>query len=123
MNKELHRTEENSVSLIEVLNLFESFSSSNNIYFIKNLKKTLKTANFLRDIKAPINLHYSFVLSPCKTKEYCLEYLKKYFKDFVELKRVEIPESLLVNKAKYSGRNVSPLEMIELQKIHNCIVY
>ena len=123
MKIEFKRNKDNSVTLFEILNLFDNFSSSNNIYFIKNLKKTIKTAKFLQDVKAPINLHYTFVLAPCKSKVFCLEYLKKYFKEFVELDKVEIPQSLLVDRNKYSSRNVPAEEMVELQNMYNCILF
>jgi hypothetical protein len=121
MNEKLKRSEENKVSLVEILQLFEIFSSSDTLYFIKDLKKVLKVARVLEEIKAPIQLHYNFVMAPCKTKEFNMSYLKRYFSDYVTKGVVNIPNDLYVDKSKYFGRTVGPEELKHLQDIHNCI--
>jgi ATP-dependent RNA helicase SUPV3L1/SUV3 len=121
MSEKLGREAANKVSLVEILELFEIFSNTDTLYFIKDLKKVVKVARCLQDVKAPIQLHYSFVMAPCKTKEFCMKFLKQYFSDFVEKQVVKIPDELYVDKSKYFGRTVSPDELKELQDIHNCI--
>jgi ATP-dependent RNA helicase SUPV3L1/SUV3 len=121
MSEKLGRTDDNKVTLVEILQLFEIFSNTDTLYFIKDLKKILKVAHSLQDVKAPIQLHYSFVMAPCKTKEFSMKFLRRYFKEYVEKKEVRIPDELLVDKSKYFGRHVSPDELKELQDIHNSI--
>jgi ATP-dependent RNA helicase SUPV3L1/SUV3 len=121
MSNKLNRSEENKVTLVEILELFEIFSNTDTLYFIKDLKKVLKVVRYIQDIKAPIQLHYSFAMAPCKTKEFCMKYLKQYFNDFVTKQEVRIPDDLLVDKSKYFGKSVTPDELKELQDIHNAI--
>jgi hypothetical protein len=121
MNQKLNRTDDKKVSLVEILHLFEIFSNTDTLYFIKDLKKILKVARALQGVKAPLHLHYGFVMAPCKTKEFCMKFLRKYFEDYIVRGVVRIPEELHVDKSKYFGKNVGPDELKELQDIHNSI--
>ncbi len=123
-NKLTHEYEtfnDKKVTLYEVFMQFDLHSNSDNMYFIKNLKKTLKTSYVLRDSYSSIEVQYNFVMAPCKTKEFCTNYLKRFFNEFKNGDGfVNIPHEFHVEKNKYFNRRVSLDEIIELQDIHNC---
>lgn len=115
----------NKITLYEVFMQFELHSSSdNNLYFIKDLKKALKTSHILRDIDSSLEDQYNFVVAPCKTKEYCLHYLKRFFMEFKNGEGiVKIPQEFFVEKHKYIGKHTSLDDILQLQDKHNCNFY
>jgi len=121
LNVEFETLDNKRVCLYDVFMQFELHSNSNDLYFIKDLKKALKTSYVLRDTESSIEAQYNFVMAPCKTKEYCVGYLKKWFDEFNNgIGIVRIPQEFYVERHRYLNRHVSLDEIIELQDKHNC---
>lgn len=121
LEEEYQMLNNNKVSIYDVFLQFDLHSNSNEMYFIKDLKKTMKIAYVLKDIDSSISHQYGFVMAPCKTKEYCLDMLRKFFIEFDGGNgEVLIPESLYIDKYSYSNRNVSLDEIMLLQDKNNC---
>lgn len=121
LNKEFETLDNKKVALYDVFMQFDLHSNSDNLYFIKDLKKALKTSYVLRDSEADIEVQYNFVMAPCKTKEFCVNYLKRYFNEFKNGEGiVKVPQEFYVEKHKYYNRHVKLEEIIELQDKHNC---
>lgn len=121
LNKELENVNKSTVTLYDVLLQFDLHSNSDNLYFIKDLKKALKIAEMLRDVESSLENQYNFVMAPCKTKEYCLNYLRKFFVEFNNgLGCVKFPQEFVVDKHKYTNRHISLEEIMLLQNKHNC---
>jgi len=122
LNKEFETLDNKKVCLYDVFMQFELHSNSNDLYFIKDLKKALKTSYVLRETETAIEVQYNFVMAPCKTKENCVKYLKRWFEEFKNgVGIVKIPQEFHVEKHKYYNRQVSLDEIIDLQDKHNCI--
>jgi len=124
LNAEFETLDNKKVSLYDVFMQFELHSNSNDLYFIKDLKKVLKTSYVLRDTESSIEIQYNFVIAPCKTKEYCVGYLKRWFNEYKNGEGViRVPQEFFVEKHRYYSRHVSLDEIIELQDKHNCKVF
>jgi len=121
LNEEFKNLNNRKVALYDVFLQFDLHSNSDNLYFIKDLKKALKISYGLRDSLSTIEDQYNFVMAPCKSKEYCLGYLKRFFKEFQNGEGiVRVPQEFFVDKHKYLNRRIILDEIIELQDIHNC---
>lgn len=121
LNEEFETLDNKKVCLYDVFMQFELHSNSNDLYFIKDLKKALKTSYVLRDTDSSIEVQYNFVMAPCKAKEYCVGYLKRWFDEFKNGEGVvRVPQEFYVEKHRYLNRHVSLDEIIELQDKHNC---
>lgn len=121
LNKEFETLDNKKVSLYDVFMQFELHSNSNDLYFIKDLKKALKTSYVLRDTESAIEIQYNFVMAPCKTKEFCVGFLKKWFNEFKNAEGIiRVPQEFHVEKHRYYNRHVKLEEIIELQDKHNC---
>ena len=120
LQEEFSNLNKSNVSLYDILLQFDIHSNSNELYFIKDLKKTMKIAYTIKDIESTIEIQYSFVLAPVKTKESSLRHFRPFFIDFANGKgQVKIPEELYVNKLDFIDRKVSLEEILELQEKNN----
>lgn len=120
LKQQIETLDNKRVCLYDVFMQFELHSNSNDLYFIKDLKKALKTSYVLRDIESSIETQYNFVMAPCKTKESCIKYLKRWFEEYQNGEGiVRIPTEFRVEKHRYFNRHVSLDEIIDLQDKHN----
>lgn len=121
LQEEFNNLNKNKVSIYDVFLQFDIHSNSNDLYFIKQLKKILKVAYILKDVDSTIEHQFSFVMTPCKTKEICLNTLKQFFIEFKDGNGIVlIPENLCINKKDFLNRKVSVNEIMELQDKNNC---
>jgi hypothetical protein len=116
LKEQLNNLNNNKVSLYDVFLQFDIHSNSNDLYFIRNLKEKMKTAYAIKDIESSIEYQYAFVMSPNKSKEYVLNYLRKFFIEFDNTNgEVNIPQDLYINEYNFVNRIVTFDEIIDLQ--------
>jgi hypothetical protein len=118
---EFNKINNNKVSLYDVFLQFDIHSNSNNLYFIIDLKERMKAAYVLRDIDSSYNDQFAFVMTPSKTKDYNLKFLRKFFIEFNNKSgKVLIPEELYINKLNFVNRVVKMHEINDLQTKLTC---